>query len=283
MEIRRTRSADLPRLHGIFNRAIGSLFRSHGFDPPAPSLAVFSGQQQHLLANDGELCSVAEIDGASVGFASAWVRGRDWFLASLFVEPARQGVGVGAALLDAVWGEEPVRRRTITDAIQPVSNALYAVRGLVPTTPLLAFGGRPRSVSNAPLEPAAPTADPIRELDRVAYGFERARDHAFWMALAECTLWLRDGRAVAYSYRFPDGTIGPIAGASGRAAGDALAAELARTRDSPVRVRMPGSARGLVAVAVAAGLRLEPTPGLLLLGEGVEPPTSLAVASYTLF
>jgi len=283
VDIRRTRSADLPRLHDIFNRAIGSLFRPHGFDPPTPSLTVFSAQQQHLLANDAELCSVAELDGAIVGFASAWVRGRDWFLASLFVEPARQGAGVGAALLDAVWGEEPVRRRTITDAIQPVANALYAARGLVPTTPLLAFDGSPRSVSGPPLEPAAPTADPIRELDRIAYGFERARDHALWMGLAECTLWLRAGRAVAYSYRFPDGTIGPIAGASGSAAGDALTAELSRTHTPQVRVRIPGSARELVAVAVQAGLRLGPTPGLLLLGEGVEPPTSLAVASYTLF
>jgi len=32
-----------------------------------------------------------------------------------------------------------------------------------------------------------------------------------------------------------------------------------------------------------AGLRLSPTPGLLLLSDGVPPPTSLAIGSYTLF
>ena len=54
-----------------------------------------------------------------------------------------QGRGVGPALLDAVWSDAALRRRTITDAIQPVSNALYGRRGLIPVTPLLAFSGLP--------------------------------------------------------------------------------------------------------------------------------------------
>jgi hypothetical protein len=48
-------------------------------------------------------------------------------------------------------------------------------------------------------------------------------------------------------------------------------------------VRIPGSSRALVESALAARLQLAPTPGLLLLSEGVPPPDALAIASYTLF
>jgi hypothetical protein len=48
-------------------------------------------------------------------------------------------------------------------------------------------------------------------------------------------------------------------------------------------VRIPGSARALVDVALAAGLRLAPVPGLLLLSETVQPPTALALSGYVLF
>ena len=55
----------------------------------------------------------------------------------------RPGAGVGSRLLEAAWSDGDLRRRTLTDAIQPISNALYARRGLVPATPLLSFSGVP--------------------------------------------------------------------------------------------------------------------------------------------
>ena len=87
---------------------------------------------------------------------------------------------------------------------------------------------------------------------------------------------------VAYSYAFPGGAIGPVAGIDAAAAAAALEGELARAQ-TPVTVQIPGSSRLLVEVALRRGLRLSPTPGLLLLSEGVEPPSALAIASYTLF
>jgi GNAT superfamily N-acetyltransferase len=284
MEIRRTRASDLPALHDIFIEAIAAVYRPHAFDPPAPPLEVFANQQRHVLAHDGETCAVAEDGGEPVAFASAWTRGGTWFLASLFVRPQLQARGVGRALLDAVWGVGAGRRLTITDAIQPVSNALYGRRGLVPATPLLSFGGRPRPDDAAAVEAADADEDALRAIDSAAYGFGRAVDHAYWARLARRTVWLREGRAVAYSYVFPGdaAAIGPVGGIDGVAAASALAAELARA-DGEVRVRMPGSSYELVATALAAGLRLAPTPGLLLLGPGVRAPTSLAIGSYTLF
>ena len=39
----------------------------------------------------------------------------------------------------------------------------------------------------------------------------------------------------------------------------------------------------LMEVALAAGLQLDPVPGLLLLSEVVASPTALAIAGYALF
>jgi hypothetical protein len=48
-------------------------------------------------------------------------------------------------------------------------------------------------------------------------------------------------------------------------------------------VRVPGSARELVDVALRANLELGAVPGLVLLSGGVEPPTALAPSGYMLF
>ncbi len=252
----------------IFDEAIGSVFRPHGFDPPSYVPGAFTNIQGHIRRTG--LSVLAEEDGAVIGWGSSWTRGDDWFLASLFVAPAAHGRGVGPALLDAVWGEAR-RRRTITDAIQPISNALYGRRGLAPVTPLLTFAGTPR------LETAAtePREADLVAIDEVAYGFDRDVDHRYWSQHARRTEW-----GDAYSY-VTGGDIGPVGGTTPEAAAAALAGELARAQGN-VRLRVPGSARRLVEVALAAGLRLGQVPGLLLLSPGTEAPTALAVSGYAL-
>ena len=270
MELRPTTADDLPALHGVFATAIAGVFEPHGFEPPVPGLEVFANQQRHVLATGTSV--VAEDDGRVLGFGASWQRGEHWFLASLFVDEVAQGRGVGAALLDAVWGSAS-QRRTITDAIQPVSNALYGRRGLIPATPILTFTGHPHS-GGCELRPEPAE---LAAIDVAAYGFDRAIDHAYWEQYARRTTW-----PGAYAYIFPGGAIGPVAGLDAAAAARALAAELARA-DGDVRVRIPGTSRALVEVALAAGLRLDPVPGLLLLSETATPPTALAIAGYTLF
>jgi GNAT superfamily N-acetyltransferase len=270
VELRPTVADDLPALHALFVAAVAGLFEPHAFVAPTPRLEVFANQQRHVLATGVSV--VAEAEGRLVGFGASWERDGHWFLASLFVDPAAQGRGVGPALLDAVWGSAP-HRRTITDAIQPVSNALYGRRGLIPATPILRFTGRPRVGATD----AQPGGAAVEEIDAAAYGFDRAVDHAYWQRQARRTTW-----PGAYSYAFPGGEIGPVAGVDATAAAGALAAELFRA-EGEVSVRIPGSSRALVEVALAAGLRLDPVPGLLLLSDGLSAPTSLAIGGYLLF
>jgi len=275
VELRPTSVGDLPALHQVFLAAISGVYLAHAFQPPSPPVDVFTTQQEHVLRTG--VSHVAIRDGTITGFASAWSRGDDWFLASLFIAPDAQGQGLGRRLLDAVWGGEFARRRTITDAIQPISNALYAGRGLAPTTPMLVFSGVP-APGAPPLEQGSGELAPI---DAAAYGFDRAVDHDYWSRHARRTVWLRDGESAAYSYAFPGGSIGPVAGIDPAAAAGALEGELAAAGGS-VLLRVPGSSRALVATALRAGLRLSPTPGLLLLSEAAAPPTSLAIAGYML-
>ena len=54
----------------------------------------------HLLGTDPDGSVVAEIDGEVVGVGLALRRGPVWFLSLLTVDPARQGAGVGARLLE---------------------------------------------------------------------------------------------------------------------------------------------------------------------------------------
>ncbi len=269
MELRAATDGDLVAMHATSVDALEALFAPLGLDPPGPPLGVFESFQRHV-ASTGTLVVAEDGDGVA-GFGGAWTRGDDWFLSSLFARPRAQARGVGSALLDAVWGEAR-RRRTITDAVQPISNALYARRGLIPATPVLWFTGVPRLDERA--EPA--DAD-LAAIDAAAYGFDRAVDHAYWSRAAARTTW-----GGAYSYRFPGGDIGPVAGLTPAAAARALAAELSRA-EGPVRVRVPGSSRALVEVLLRAGLRLGGTPGLLLLSDGIAAPTALAPGGYALF
>jgi len=216
-----------------------------------------------------------------VGYSAAFVRQDTWFLAALFIDPGHQGIGVGRTLLELAMEGAPPHRITISDAIQPISNALYAKHGMLPATPILGFSGVPKIEGPLTLTASEPTTPALELLDDAVYGFDRAVDHAFWASRAVPTLWLRDGEPVAYSYRWPTGQIAPLGGRDEGSAAEALRSEL--TRVATTSIGIPGTSRSLVRAAFAAGLRLDAPPGLLLLSDGVEPPRSLAISSYGLF
>jgi GNAT superfamily N-acetyltransferase len=282
MEFRPASEADFEAEHAVLDAAEGGLRRRHRFAWTPPPFEAFAATHAHLLTTDPDRSWVAVEHGRVVAFAAAFVRGDVWFLSDLFVRPEMHGRGVGSALLDRVWGVGPPKRITIADAIQPVSNAMYARRGLVPATPILEFGGVPTGAETGSLEPADAAPAHLAALDAAAYGFDRAADHRFWATGARCTLWCRDGEPVACSYVSPGGRIGPLAGRDGDSAAAALAAELARHDGASVHLDVPGSGRELIETALAAGLRITGPPGLLLLSWGLEPPRGLAISGYWL-
>ncbi len=282
MEIRPAAEPYFAAMHRVLAAAEGGVRERHGFPWRPPPFEAFAATHRHLLGTDPDRLWVAEEDGEIAGFTAALVRDGTWFLSSLFIAPGAQGSGLGSELLERAWGETPERRITIADAIQPVSNAMYAKRGLVPTTPLLELGGEPQLANDGDLEASDPDPATLAALDAAAYGFDRAPDHGFWASRTRATVWRRRGEPVGYAYVSAGGRIGPLAGRDGEAAAATLRAELARAGGA-VSLDVPGSARELVETALAAGLRITGPPGLLLLSRGLEPPRTLAISGYWLY
>jgi GNAT superfamily N-acetyltransferase len=282
VNLRPARASDFADEFVVFESAQRELYERRGAKWAGRDFYDWDRLQRHLLAHDRARSFVAEESGQVVGFTAAFVRGDVWFLSALFVRPEWQGRGIGKRLLSRVWGEGYRRRITITEALQPVSTASYARRGLIPTTPILSFEGEIGSAEAQQLEPAAPDPDALRILDQAAYGFDRAVDHVLWRETAErSTLWLVNEEPAAYSYVSAKGEIGPLAGRDQTSAANALRAELARLAGRTVSVAIPGSSARLAEVALGAGLRMK-DPALLLLCPPADPPCALAIHSHWL-
>jgi GNAT superfamily N-acetyltransferase len=283
LEFRRTERDDLESEYAVFASADAELRHRNGLEWVGPSVEAWREPHQHLLAEDAERSFVA-VDGERVvGYSAALVRSDVWFFSALYVLPGYQARGVGRKLLDLSWGADFRRRITITDAIQPASNGLYARRGLIPTTPILSLSGIPDCTVPPGVTAFTLGKDTAATLDQSAYGFDRAVDHRYWAAHAKATLWLARGDPVAYSYVGGQGHVGPLAGRDGDSAALALHAELARRAGLGATVLLPGTARELVTTALSCGLRFGGPPCLLLLSKECQAPRAVAISDYWLF
>jgi hypothetical protein len=277
-QFRRAAETDLTAEWTIFNRAQGGLYKQHGFPRNETPFERFASPHRHLQRHDADRCFVAVADEQVVAFVAACVRSDMWFLSALFVDPEYQGKGIGNQLLQLASAGWPARRMTITDAIQPISNALYARMGLLPSTPILVMGGAPKVELPDGLDRRTPSPADLAALDQAAYGFDRSVDHSFWSSQSQAQLWCRNGEPLAYSYVSEQGWLGPLAGRDEDSAALALRAELSQRPQ--VMLEIPGSCSALVETAFGAGLRIINPPGLLLHSRPVTLPTSLVISGY---
>ena len=289
--LRRATAADLVACAEIWREAsndyLGRLARPE-IPPDNPALARLHA---HTLETDPERFWVATrrdpAAGAgerAVGFASAVVRGGTWFLSMLFVRPEEQGAGIGRALLDRTL--PPVGAglvlATATDAVQPISNGLYASLGIVPRVPLLLLVGRPRDGASLPELPAGVRAarfggaEPaerdhaleaeLAALDLELLGFTHGQDHDFLRREGRTGFTYRDAadRLVGYGYTSEVGRIGPTA-----VRDQALQAAVVGHLLTAVEPRgasagwFPGTADAALVTLLRAGLRVEGFPALL--------------------
>ena len=314
---RRAEEADLPRVFAVFRAALNAYLVPAG-QTPVPEEDDQSPAYRHYLRHDAERFWVAEaeveaeVEQAAAGddtgtgdaagrgivaWSSGLLRGDWWFLSSLFVLPEAQGRGVGARLFELAGTGAPAGavRATMTDSIQPVSNTLYARRGLLPREVLVEIGGRPRPGLATPrlgsLEPEPLTAASIpelREIDAAASGVDRSVDHDYYLSASGRRGWLfrRAGRPVAYVMVRPDGWVGPAASVRapdiGTVAAFAIAA-LAAEGAEKVQAGVPARCEGVQRALWDAGLVYESTPGLLLASRPFGRLDHYVPASYGLF
>jgi hypothetical protein len=293
--------------------------------PPMPDdLAPLRRLLAHMHATDPDRFWVAnEDDGTLAGFASATVREGLWFLAMLFVRPGLQGDGLGGALMDRAQAgrdvdpggpavprpDDPLGSGIhtwgmCTDAAQPISNGMYARRGMVPRIPAWRLFGEVRRWPALPTLPASLEAVPFERvaadgpdghrrlaeavdgLDRALIGAAHPADHAYLRREGRSGYLVREpgtGRVHGYVYGSAGGRLGPVA-AEDPALHPALLG--VAVRETPmlgaVAIWVPGTADLATRALLDAGLRYDGFPGLICWSRPDHPferyvPISLAL------
>lgn len=221
---RRCRRRDLYPAVRLILRAVGELRRRTGKPPipwrPRSAPAAF----EHLRRTDPETFLCAWSGERLVGFTGALVRGNQWYLAYLFVEPRLQAQGVGRELLRRVWREGPgVTHALGTFTYNQHAVGLYTSFGMVPQqliTLMEAKTDRIRLPTRKALDVSSDCTkedvDWVTRLEGRIRGYRRAEEWGFWMRSDEYRLQIlrRRGRRVGYSLFGPRGDIAPLGVAS---------------------------------------------------------------------
>ncbi len=178
-----------------------------------------------------------------VGFAGAVNRGRQWYLAWLFVHPRYQGDGIGRKLVERIWREG----RGVTHGLCTFGYSLQAV----------SFYGRlgmtPRDVIHMMRAPAERLTLPpesglivqeglrpgdlrwIHDLEQRIRGYRRPPEWTYWSRSADHRIYVfrRRGRRIGYSMINTIGEIGPAGGLAPRDLLDVIFASLRLAVEQP--------------------------------------------------
>ncbi len=285
---RPARADDLAAADALVVSSINELTVRHGFGPMATAGA--SSFQLFSLRDDPAGLWVAEEGGEIVGFAWSWVCGDLWFLAQLFVDPARQGQGIGLALLERTLGHAEasgaVHKVLITFTFNRVSQGLYIRHGLFPRMPIYFFKAARERVSRAlpeaPLQTVAidggaATMAKLAEIDVGAIGVSREKHHRFLLddPATRGVMFCAGNEAIGYAYIGSGGHIGPLAvlpppGLPPHSLRDAFATALTLAADGSaetISAFLPGSCGSALTLAIEQGMRIT-FPMLLMASPG---------------
>jgi GNAT superfamily N-acetyltransferase len=303
MTIRPMGAGDMESVAAVFYAALDDLSERRHQAPWPRSEASMLRLFERLQASHPAGSAVATLQGRVVGFGIAVERERSWFLGFLFVEPGRQGGGVGRGLLERIlpsrgvdaWLAEGGVLATCAEAIQPVSTGLYASLGMRPRDPIYQIVGIPRvdalsrlpaSVEGVPFERLEASegaewlAETLAPLDLAAVRHRRPLDHRDDRAEGRLGILFRDrgdGRALGYGYVQPVGRVGPAFVTDPSLLEGVVADLLVRVRPAGAwQLVVPGASAAMTAL-LRAGLRFDEPP---ILHCSTAP--SLAVESYLL-
>ena len=280
----------------VFKRALNGHYGRYNLPLVMGPDEAFVPLHRHILNNAGPRFWVAEDDGGMLGFGAGIVRGELWYLAALFVVPEAQGRGVGRELLRlARTGVSSGLAATITDALQPVSNTLYARHGMLPSFPVLGLEGEPsraqpprlpRGCELIPLEPAM--LDEVRRIDREVTGLDRTPEHLFYLSEdggRDGWIMRRHGHPAGYVYARPTGLIGPAASRRSADMGVLMRSALWTMNErgvDRVHVPVPGPNRVAQQVLLEARFVFEACPGMFLASRPFGRFDRYVIANYGL-
>lgn len=280
---RPAQAEDLTKADALAVSSINDLTVRHGFGRMAaaspPNFQLFS------LKDDPDGLWVAEDGGDIFGFAWSWVCGDVWFLAQLFVDPERQGGGIGNELLKRTMEHaeksKAAHKALITFTFNRVSQGLYIRHGLFPKMPIYfldaarerVMQGLPEpSLRSIPMDGSAATMKRMTEIDSRAIGVSREKHHRYLLndPATRGVLLCAGSECVGYSYVSSNGHIGPLAVMRADILGDAFTTALKLAADGStekVSAFLPGTCGSALSLAVNHGMRIT-FPMLLMASPG---------------
>ena len=227
--VRRTRESELFECFQLIARTMNHLFKKSGLKPFKFTATSADPTMVHFLKVDPEASYVAlDAKGAIVGFTQALIRGNEWYLAYLFIDPLYQSTGVGKKLLKLAmeYGRkngEITRWALSTFAYNPQALAIYSKMGMTPQIPLLVFtrdwkfGKKPAAIKpklklSMEVVTSHKLINRLTKLDIKVRGTARPEEHFFWIDEEKHRLlaFYDDKTLVGYSVVATTSRIGPV-------------------------------------------------------------------------
>jgi len=204
----------------------------------------------HLFGTNPETFYCAWRGTRLVGFAGAIIRGKQWYLAWLFIHPRYQDQGVGKRLLQKVWRERRGMSHSLTTMTYNMQAVgLYSRFGMVPET-LFTMMGVPRDRLKVPPPTGLEVVSEVRRadltwinnLEKDIRGYPHASEWGFWQKsnIHQIYVFKRRGVRVGYSMLGWGTDIAPVGAAEARDLRDILA-ETLRIASEPPKKKSRGN------------------------------------------
>jgi len=145
LTIRKFKRSELLEAFRMVMRSANDLRVKNGRKPWDNTLTEVPPLNYHLYDTDPDGTFGAYLGGKLVGYTAALMRGRQWYLAYLFIDPEFQLKGVGRKLLDCAWtyGREKAGSHALcTFPYNETALALYSSYGMMPTTPIFEMSAK---------------------------------------------------------------------------------------------------------------------------------------------
>jgi GNAT superfamily N-acetyltransferase len=207
----------------------------------------------HLLATGRVV--VAAAGAQLIGVGATIERGGVTHIADLYVDPDRQGTGVGRRLLTAL---DAARTPCTTfSSSDPRALPIYIRAGLVPWWPLLYFSGRPSRPLDAPFVVERGNVDEVAAIDAMVFAGRGAHDHHYYANRPGVFSFIvRDGSRGVAAGHTQNGIVDMLSIVASTDAASAVASVISFLADSggdPIMTALPGP-HPAVRVLLDAGL-----------------------------
>ncbi len=266
---RKTRRQDLDKGASVIKLAFNDLRKRSGLERehfPRRHPKSF----EHFLKTDGERSFCAWHGNKVVGYTQALVRGKQWYLALLFVHPKYQDLKVGKELLSRVWCDEQGMTHSLaTFAYNPQALGIYSRFGMAPIAGIVRMSV-PRSKLILPddsglrVRPMSGRADRgfVNSLETKVRGYARLVDwqELFSQKSFRRLIFLKAGEKAGYAVITEAGLIGPVGAISPKILIEVVKGgmhEASGSRLKSIALQCPAENIELYQAALKAGFRIK--------------------------